>query len=466
MKCTVLIRHTSTTPYSYRLNRPISLHEAYLPICADERRVLREHFSCWNDNEESQEGFTIEHFRINGDPKKMTVAMRSSLERCIDVLPNIPPAMIRVLSRNDDQYGKLIDESNHTGAFTKAAKAFPLPKCVMQRDQEIGGLLVEGSRPTKVALKQVSCGLGKFLRHKRTEAGDEEGMNSGLGGVAKKVRKGKVPFAEFSTRKSFEQVQLLLRGMYINGMKPVLDAIDEIDDTCAGNDGWCYDMLRTAEAASSKVKKNPVFTEEQLQGNEDQKKRIAAVVEGLKARALTRGHFELASAATSVRDMFSAHPLRNQGFLFRRRAKMSVNARRESRNPGRMVVGLPGKHKNSKHGNGSGNGVAREHVIDVDCAHWYAITNIIGHPFFKSFGVVEGELSPYIGPVDAEGGIMTIKRFNGFVGKIGQAYLAVENFTLNQLRTACFSLVMAESTALGIPMDSPDIEDFASACRL
>ncbi|CAM9413830.1 unnamed protein product [Pylaiella littoralis] len=389
----------------------------------------------------------------------MTVAMRFSLERCSCVLPNIPTAMIGVLSRDHEKYGTLIDKSKHTGAFTKAAKAFPVAKCVMQRDPELG---LGGSRPTEVALGQVYNQMGKFLKDKRNEAGDEASRESGKQGVAKKARKGKVPFAGFSTKECLEQVEFLLRGMYINGINRVLDAIDDIDGTCFGDNSWCYDILRTAEAASTSVKKRPVFTGKQLQGNEDQKKRIAAVVQGLKDRGITREHFELASAATGVRDMVSAHPLRNQGFFFRRWAKLSVNGLRESRSPGRMVAGLPPKNKLSKHGNGSGNGIAREHVIDVDCGHWYAVTNVIGRAFFASFDDHQGELSPYIGPVNAGGGVMSPKRFNGIVKKIGRAYLAVENLTIIQFRTACCTLVVSFSTALGIPMDSPVIKDFAS----
>ncbi|CAM9122195.1 unnamed protein product [Ectocarpus sp. 12 AP-2014] len=445
--------------YSYRLNRPISFYEAYLPLCTGERKVLLRHFSCWRHNERRQDDFVVDPFRINGDPKKRTVAVRFSLERCREVLPNIPPGMIQVLSRDHEKYGTLLDKSNHTATFTNAAKALPLLKWVMQRDPGLG---LEGSRPTEVALDQVYSQVGKFLKDKRNDAGNEDSRESGRQGIAKKVRKGRVPFAGFSTKECLAQVELLLEGMYINGMKRVLDAIDDIDDKCFGDNGWCYDILRTAEVASTSLKKKPVFTEKQLQGNEDQKKRIAAVAQGLKDRNITREHFELASAAAGVRDMVSAHPLRNQGFLFRRWANLSVNGRRESRNPGRMVAGLPEKHKLSKHGNGGGNGVAREHVIDVDCGHWYAVTNVIGRAFFTSFDVHRGELSPYIGPVDARGGVMSAKRFNGIVKKIGRAYLAVENLTIMQFRTACCTLVMSFSTALGIPMDSPIIKDFAS----
>ncbi|CAM9791934.1 unnamed protein product [Ectocarpus sp. 6 AP-2014] len=427
--------------YSYRLTRPISFYEAYLPICAGERKVLSDHFDCWRDNEKSQEDFSVEPFRINGDPKKMTVAMRFSLERCNEVIPNIPPAMVKVLSKDDGRYGTLIDKSNHPGTFTKAAKALPLLKCVMQRDPELG---LEESGPTEFALGQVYNQAGKFLQAKRNEAGEEEGRESGLKGVAKKARKGNVPFARLPYEESFELVKFLLRGMYINGMKRVLDAIDEIDGKCLGDDGWCYDILRVAEVASTSVKKRPVFTEKQLRGvDEVQRRRIAAVVEGLKSRGIRREHFELASAATGVRDMVSPHPLRNQGFFFRRWANFSVNGRRESRNPGRMVAGLPPKNNLSKHGHGSGNGVAREHVIDVDCGYWNAVTNVIGRAFFESFDDPQGELSPYIGPVDARGGVMAQKRFNGIVKKIGRAYLAVENLTIMQFRTACCTLVMS-----------------------
>lgn len=76
--------------YAYRLNRPISLHEAYHPISAAEREVLREHFGCWDDNKDDQDDYTISPVSINYSGDK-TFAMRFSLGRCTEVLPVMPP---------------------------------------------------------------------------------------------------------------------------------------------------------------------------------------------------------------------------------------------------------------------------------------------------------------------------------------------------------------------------------------
>lgn len=81
----------------------------------------------------------------------------------------------------------------------------------------------------------------------------------------------------------------------------------------------------------------------------------------------------------SVRDVFTSYPLRNQGFYYRRAAHLHVNGLRESKNPGRIVARLPGKSKVSQHRNGSGDGAAQEHVINVDTGGWCVISNVIGH---------------------------------------------------------------------------------------
>lgn len=314
--------------------------------------------------------------------------------------------------------------------------------------------------------QQVYGRVGKFLRKKRNESGHEEGEHSGLHGPALRVRKSKAPFVGFSNEESLEMLELLFEGLYQNGMKKVLDAIKEVDKECAGKTGvtrdLCYDILKAAQVAAQNTSKKAQLTEEQLQGDEDQKKRIADVVRGLKARGITRKDFVNASVAASVRDMLSSASLRNQGFFFRPATRLCVEHRRESRNIGRMVAGLPKKSKVSKHGNGSGNGVAREHVIDVDCAEWHAITTVIGRPFFRSFDDYDGKQSPYIGPVDERGHAMKQKRFNGIVQKIGRSYLGVFNLSFNQHRSACTSLVFAECTKLGKRMDDPVVQDFAS----
>lgn len=315
-------------------------------------------------------------------------------------------------------------------------------------------------------LQQVYGKVGKFLRKKRNESGHEEGMHSGLHGPALRVRKGKGLFAGCTNEESLEMLELLFEGLYQNGMKKVLDAIDDIDKTCAGKTGvtrdLCYDILRAAQVAAQNTSKKAQFKEEQLMGDEDQKGRIADVVRGLKALGIRRKDFERASVAAGLRDMVSSASLRNQGFFFRPATRLCVEHRRESRNLGKMVAGLPKKSKVSKHGNGSGNGVAREHVIDDDCAEWYAITTVIGRPFFRSFDDFDGKQSPYIGPVDKRGLAMPQKRFNRIVAKIGRSYLGVFNLSFNQLRSACTSLVFAECTKLGKRMDDPVVQDFAS----
>lgn len=308
--------------------------------------------------------------------------------------------------------------------------------------------------------------MGKFLRKKRNESGHEEGEHSGLHGQALRVRKGKAPFTGFTNEEGLEMLELLFEGLYQNGMKKVLDKIYEVDKKCASKTGvtmdLCYDILKAAQVAAQNTAKKAQFKEEQLQGDEDQKERIAHVVRELRAGGITRKDFVRASAAAAVRDMCSSASLRNQGFFFRPATRLCVEHRRESRNLGRMVAGLPKKSKVSQHGNGSGNGVAREHVIDVDCGEWYAITTIIGRPFFRSFDDYDGEQSPYIGPVDERGRAMSQKRFNRIVRKIGRSYLGVLNLSFNQLRSACTSLVFAECTKLGKRMDDPVVMDFAS----
>eukprot|EP00903_Cladosiphon_okamuranus_P019547 g17978.t1 len=441
--------------YAYRLNRVVSLHEAYLPLCIDELEILRRHFTCWSRNEREDEHFTDDCYDIRSRGG-MTVAMRFSLERSGHVIPAAPPAMIRVLSRDQDEHGTLQHRSVHTGITSKVAKAFQLQKFIMDGS----------SRETTAALEKVYGRVGKFLRKKRNESGHEEGEHSGLHGPALRVRKSKAPFVGFSNEECLEMLELLFEGLYQNGMKKVLDAIDEVDKECGGKTGvtrdLCYDILKAAQVAAQNTSKKAQFKEEQLQGDEDQKARIAAVVRGLKARKITRKDLVNASVAVSVRDMLSSASLRNQGFFFRLVTRLCIEHRRESRNLGKMVAGLPKKSKVSKHGNGSGNGVAREHVIDDGCAEWHAITNVIGRPFFRSFDDYDGKQSPYIGPVDEKGHAMSQKRFNRIVRKIGRSYLGVFNLSFNQLRSALTSLVFAECTKLGKRMDDPVVQDFAS----
>ena len=123
--------------YTYRLNRVVSLHEAYLPLCTDELELLRKHFKCWPGNEKVQEHFSLDRYDINGSKGEMTVAMRFSLERSGHVLPVAPPAMIRVLARDREEHGTLQDRSVHTGITTKTAKALALQKFIMDRDPEV-----------------------------------------------------------------------------------------------------------------------------------------------------------------------------------------------------------------------------------------------------------------------------------------------------------------------------------------
>lgn len=86
-------------------------------------------------------------------------------------------------------------------------------------------------------------------------------------GVAIKAKKGRVPLVAFSNEHNLRAVKLLFKGLYINGMKPLMDATAEIDETCAAKGGWCYDILRAAEIPATSTKKKAVITVEQLEGN-------------------------------------------------------------------------------------------------------------------------------------------------------------------------------------------------------
>lgn len=448
--------------YSYRLNRPVSLHEAFFPLCTHERKVLRKHFPWWEKNESDEEDFFPEPFRIHADPEKMTIAMRFSLERCSEVLPTLSPTMIKILSRDNKRLGPLCDGSNHTGATAFQAKALCLVDFIMGGDLETGRH--NGMRKaTKEELSLVHANGASCLQRKRTEADKEEKANGGTRGPAKKDRKGKVPFSGKTIEQAFGEVEFLFEGMYRNGMKKVLDAIDAIDGTCTGKGGWCYSILESAQVASQNNSKRAKFKEDQLQGTEEQKKKIDLVVQGLRERKINGKHFELASAAAGVFDAFSSASLRNQGFFFREALRTCVESEEKSRNLGRMVAGLPGKNKNDNKGGGGGGVAAQEHVIDVNCGEWYAVMIVIGRPFYRSLGGYPGQQSPYIGPLDAAGGAMPQKRFNAILGKLGRAYLGVENLTFNQLRTALCSIVIAECIKLGVRMDDPVIADFASS---
>ncbi|CAM9409817.1 unnamed protein product [Ectocarpus sp. 12 AP-2014] len=325
--------------YVYRLNRVMSLHEAYLPLCTDELELLRGRFTCWLDNEDDQEHFFLDPYDINGSKGGMTVAMRFSLERSGHILPVAPPAMIRVLARDQEEHGTLQDRSVHTGITTKTAKAFALQKFIMDRDPEVDQ---RAATATTAALGKVYGKVGKFLRKKRNQSGHEEGMHSGLHGPALRVRKGKAPFAGFTNEESLEMLELLFEGLYQNGMKKILDAIKKVDTTCAGKGGLCYDILKAAQVAAQNTAKKAQFKGEQLEGDEDQKARIDHVVRELRARVgareITRKHFMYASVAAALRDMCSSASLRNQGFFFRPATWLCVEHRRESRNLGRMVA--------------------------------------------------------------------------------------------------------------------------------
>lgn len=446
--------------YAYRLNRPISLHEAYLPLCPQERGALINHFACWEDNENEQEDSVNLAFKINAVPENTTIAMRFSLARYDKVITDLPPAVISVLSRNDDTHGTTTDKSNNTMVYTKIGKALSVCSFVMGQDHEINQ---QERDATTLGLAQVFEQTKQLRRDMRNLAGKEEQRNSGRRGPSKKTRLGKTPFVGFSLKECLAQLDLLFEGLYINGVHRVLGEIHDIDESCLGHNGWCYDILRSAEIASTDLKKksvDTVDTEGRLRGNTEQEQNIAVVVKGLRKLGISREEFELASAATSVRDAFLSHPLRNQGFLYRRKAALSVNGRYDSRNPGEMVVGLPCSNKVSGQG---GNGYAHEHIIDRDCGYWHAAMVVIGEAFFRSFDDNQDDLSPYIGPVDAKGVTMTEKRFNGILKKIGRSYLGVENLTYNQLRTACSTLIMHACTELGIPMNHPAVKDFADS---
>lgn len=90
----------------------------------------------------------------------------------------------------------------------------------------------------------------------------------------------------FSNEDNLRALKLLSKGPYINGIKRVLDAINAIDETCAGKGGWRYDILRAAEIPATNTKKKAVITVEHLEGNAKQRLLITNMVEALKESVL------------------------------------------------------------------------------------------------------------------------------------------------------------------------------------
>lgn len=133
---------------------------------------------------------------------------------------------------------------------------------------------------------------------------------------------------------------------------------------------------------------------------------------------MTTEYLELASVATSVRDMFTTAPLRPHGFPPRLWRHLRIDRQLESRNPGWMVVRLPGKNKASKHGHWGGKGVAREPVIEIDSREWCAATKIIGLPLMRSFDAAKSTASQFIHQVDKNRESMSQDRSRGIVREI------------------------------------------------
>lgn len=193
--------------------------------------------------------------------------------------------MIKIFSRDNEELGPLCDGFNHTGATAMHAKALRLVDYILGGDLETGRN--NGMREATETELRLVFELDTCVRRKKGAADKEEKANGGMRGPAKKDRRGKVPFTGKTIKQAFGEVQFLFEGLYRNGMKKVLDAVEDTDKTCTVKWGWCYSILKDAQVASQNNSKTANFKEEQLQGTEEQRKRIDLVVQGLIKRRIT-----------------------------------------------------------------------------------------------------------------------------------------------------------------------------------
>eukprot|EP00752_Nemacystus_decipiens_P004387 g4010.t1 len=418
--------------YAYRLGRPISIHEAYHPLCGEEVGALRQFFRGW---EEDESDFTYS-LATSSTSESMSWATRLAVRRSRMVCPNLFPASLEIESRDTEKFGSCVASSEHVNVYSKIRKA----------KHVIGWILRNSGVCDHEEKIHTAEGILEMTKSTVTEARgkkkDYVATTTGKQGDSNTLKKGKLALLPLDLETSEKCLRLMTEAMTKNGWGFLQKTIQRIDPEAWGENGWCWRIVEEGFKDATDKSNPPPTGHAHFGGRSaEDKKRIAHMVTHLKVAGVELRDFEAAWGATLVVSAFNGACLRDQFHRFLKKRTGHIRSSKKTpgrrglgygRNVDRVTMWTPEQGKTGK---------CKERVFDPLCSVWLTVLLVIGWAFYDKEGVVlEDEMGIPTSNGENRGKMKQKGAWDKIMQKVGSTFFGVGNLTLHNLRTVLGSL--------------------------
>lgn len=378
---------------AYRLGRPVSLVEAYIPLSEGECSMLGAHHRQWEDNL----AFSLKDLHVGleesvgvGDSElegEKSCALRFAMDRSKTFIKAMPPVVVGgCRARDVETYGRVALHSLDSSHFNHA-RAGP-------------GILQEllGTDSSSKAVQRILGTVENFFQKVRNHRAHIEAKTSGGVGAGSKERKQRTALVEDEWARREEKVRMFMKALGVNGCQRIMEAIERFDP---GIIDFFLQRLEVAETVSTTWAADDIIGEDHLLGKTpdevvEGKARMDALLDALEEEGITSKDFVVFSVATALAMLINGANLRPQDFFFLIAKTIHCKAIRQKEQPPRtrMVIRLPEDGKQTEYAERNKSMVCMEHEVDGDeVARWMAEMALLGRPFLRKAN--GGELSPY-----------------------------------------------------------------------
>lgn len=256
-------------------------------------------------------------------------------------------------------------------------------------------------------------------------------------------------------------VDRIMEAMFNKGCRRLMEAIEIIDPKFVE---WDLDRLEEAQQTSTSFDLKDIDEEKHLLGNTPEKvaagkERVAKLLKALAKDGFNSKDIAVFSAAIALATLYNAACLRPQDFF-----NLSAKTLYYIKVYKRLMIWLPEEGKQTIAANKKSSTACMEYGVEgAGVVRWWVVMSLVGRPFLKEHS--GGQLDPLLGPLGADGLMLSEDVFGRMVKMTGRAYFWTANPDVNALRTVQGTLAAEHIMELGHTPDESSMRELAREQR-
>ena len=450
---------------AYRQGRTVNFLEGHVPLSTSElATVERHHRQCAaNLKEGCGDAYVANQWGVNATPDELVgdkaYALRFANMRAKVVLPVVVPVMIHTLGLRDAALGKLAASSADTGGM-----------CLSRT----GGHLLQSllkNTPSGPAVERIIDKSKKSVLDKiRAWRARHDAQINGAVGKSNKQRKCKIGLVEDSQEERERSLEMYMRLVRVNGMRPVMKAIEEIDPKFVE---WGMTRLVEAEDVSTTIKREDIRGTDHLFGGTpeevddgvrgvtvaDGKRKVADLADKLEAAGINPQTFAVFSVGTMLAIEMSGACIRPEDFFFLEQKTMWFDSE-----GGILKIGMPIDGKQTDQADQDLSMVCKFHDIEGhDVVRWCMVMALVGREVLGRHN--GGRVNEMFGPLQTTGQQISPETFGKVFKELGRSFFGMGNMAVNAMRTVQDTIAVEHGLQMGLEEDNLAFKELARQQR-